>query len=393
MNKKDANPFSPIERDYIAKQAAKGKNADQIRDGLREKFSIKHKVRQVEKELERIGMLEGRRSLLGETGMALGGSAPDIRKDFSVSSVDMTLDKTFSPPEIDFIKKLLDKGKSAEDIRDALIEKFSLKRKLDVVKAAIQKIETGAADEDKPVVIPDTQTAKPPAAEKAGLLFVHNAAALNGQKEAGPEEPEAERPEPKKIKLSFRIRHAEEFEEGKTYISGGIGAMHCTRVKKFKSNGTEGVMVKLEQIYGQESPVKKSTPLTNSLKKATREPVTPQEMEEIIYKLEHGLSGIKNVPDKSHRRADLYDKKIGSADPDDVADVLCLIYGRSKTKGELSITDSEYGQRGVKIIASEYAVVMGVGYDAALRLVSSKVGAPKPAFATLSAERAQLRFP
>lgn len=392
MSKKNDNPFSPMERVYIAEQAAKGKNADQIRDGLREKFSIKHKVRQVEGELERVGMLKGRRSLLGETGMALESNAPDLRRGFSVSSVDMTLDKTFSPPEIDFIKKLLDKGKSTEDIRDALIKKFSLKRKLDVVKTAIQRIESGVVDEDRPVMIPDTQPTNPPVVEKAGLFLVHNAAALTGHDEADSEVPEVEKPEPQKIKLTFKIHHAEKFEEGKTYISGGIGAMRCTRVKKFKSNGTEGVMVKFEQIYGEGTPVKKNTPLTNGLKKSIRELVTPQQMEEILHKLEHGLSGIKDVPDKSHRLADLYDKKISSADPDDVTDALCLIYGRSRTKGELSATDSEYGQRGVKIIASEYAIVMGVDYDAAMRLVSSKVGAPKPASATLSAEPKQLRL-
>lgn len=358
MSKKDDNPFSPKEREFIRELAEKGKSAEQIRDRLVEKFSAKRKVKLVENELVRTGFMVRRASSKsGGLSLAADNGAPDVQKSFERSSfMPLDVDELFSPMEKDFVKKLViqDGEITVHDIRAALVKKFSLERKLDVVEKIVRRVKDNLAEEGA-------------------------APALSAiQKKAAGGKAEGAKPEARRDSESMRVP-VEQFEQGKIYVYAGIGPMLCVKVKvKAIEGGEDGAaMVKLKQVYGEGEPVVKDTPITKSFKRNTRELVKPATMDSIISRLERGISGIEDVPVKNKHLHALYEHHVGSADITEVAGILCLIRGRADMGEGLTKTDTAYAWKAIKIIASEYSLVMGVEYRQSLRLIGEKAGLEK----------------
>lgn len=369
-NKQDNNPLSPPERDFVKKLALDGKDADHIRDALAEKFSVKQKLKTVEAELERIGFLNGR----GRHGNEKSGLSGMIGAASNFSSAADTRIKTpYSPPEINFIRIHMADGKSPEEICAALVQKFSLRREVSEVAEAIAGIASGYYHETQ---YPGSKKKKS-SVTKSGLALKHKKAARGDDITVS----QPARRTPKKIKIDFKPVSAVNLEQGKSYVHISFGAVVCVDVKTYNSNGVSSKIARLVQVYGGQSPIKLQIPVSSKPNDKIREPASQKTMQEVLYKLEHGLSSFKDIPNQNKRLKKFYDEKLNSPDIAVVTDLLCLLYGRSKIKAEQSATTFEYGQKAIANIASEYALVMEIKYYEAVGLVNKALGIAQTDFA------------
>lgn len=194
-----------------------------------------------------------------------------------------------------------------------------------------------------------------------------------------------QKPEPMSIKIDFTPVYVTKCTPGKSYIVKGVGAMECADVSTQTIAGFEMELVKLVEIHGGSTPMVKQIQASKFPKETIREPASHEVIDQVLHKLEFGLSSLKREARKGTAAADFLEKPIQSANIDDVADVLCFTHGHSKSKGARTQTDVAYGEKAMKIIASECAVVMGIDYKSALRRVSDAIGitareaAPAPA--------------
>lgn len=318
----------------------------------------------------------------------------------------------FSPKERDFIRGLAEKGKSVEQIRDRLVEKFSVTRKIKVVEDELQRIGYLAGGRSTKEGLP---VAASNGAPDAGATFKQvSSRSIDPDKLFAPMERDfikeriAKGDDAQEIlkrlikkygqtrsiddveRMIARIKSdvaikvetvtkpsvVDKFEQGKIYVYAGIGAMLCVRVKALKDSDSDRVMVRLKQVYGGDVPVVKDTPVTSSFKKNTRELVTPPVMDKIVAMLERGTSDTA-LPAKSKHFKGFYEDRVGSIALTEVADILCLIRKRSVIDGGLTGVDTEYARKAMAIIASEHSLVMGVDYRQSLRLIGEKAGFEK----------------
>lgn len=308
----------------------------------------------------------------------------------------MNNSKTPSVQEINYVTKRAQQGASSKAIATELEFTCHIKRTEEFVTDMRERLKLPPEDADRVHetmttrsknfgATADVQSVTPPENEilstikaeiKADEIKKNAPAIAKDHAEAAEQEPKPAQVKikPVQIKINFKQELVNACKKGEVYIHAGIGAVECLGVEKKTIAGFNMELFNLRQIN-----VKTPATIAVDRKKLStgvvRRPASAEVMDQILYKLEHGLSDIKSLPSPP-KRAEFFKEYLNSPDITQVADFLCLVYGNSKAKpiGESGSIIITMGDKAISLIAEEYAIVKKMPLEKAWRLVSDKIG-------------------
>lgn len=184
------------------------------------------------------------------------------------------------------------------------------------------------------------------------------------------------KPEARQIKIDFIPAYVTACVAGKSYVHATAGPMECTGLSTQTVAGFEIELITLKELHGGVTPVILQIQPSKFPKDTIRELASREVMEKILHKLEFGLSDLKFTA-RGKDLASFLKERAESQDITVVTDVLCFTHGHSRKGAELTTTSLTYGEKAMRRIASECAVVMKMDYEAAIHLVKKALGIAK----------------
>lgn len=402
--------FTPVEMEFIATCRAKGMDASEISEKLTTKFSIVRKPADVRLA---IGAQEAEAEVSPSekeivefiTSMA-DGSTPyqELRElaelrysgKYTKNQIEagleaaMRLEQIFSKEELAYFERRSHEGATNKVIATELTSRYGNKYTASFIAGERERRNFPPANAE--TVVKFTVKERRPGFSKAAMPAPSPRQQEYAAAAEIPAVPAGNIPKPRieplSIKINFDSVPVKTFTVGKTYIYAGAGAVAFIGVEDSNVGGIESKLFIFDQIHNESDAALRKSSEAQARKKV-RELATPHIMEQVLQKIELGLSDISRQSMNNIRLKAFYQDKLESSDIAVVTDLLCLLRGNSRVSAEVGATEFEYGERAKKIIASEFAVVMNVEYKEALRHLDDALSktAPLAVPAALSAER------